>query len=139
MELCPGTYPRTLPDHNVPFAETISAYLNDSSVPVDHVLMVACCWGQEGQPEPDGIRFGLQDPSPFSYIPQKDIAVNAVKLYTQAGSLLLILNPNDLTLQDRLRALYPHAKTETLRAGDYRAAQLMLIDTKPSYQGFQPQ
>ena len=132
-------YPRTLPDHNVPFAETISAYLNDSSPKIDHVVMVECCWGQEGQPEPDGIRFELQNPGRFAYIPQKNFSINAVKLYAQTGPLLLILNPDDLALQDRLRRLYPRARMVTLWAGGYRVAQLMVIDMNSSYQGFQPQ
>lgn len=131
-------YPRTLPNHNVPFAETISAYLNDSPR-IDHVVMVGCCWGQEGQPEPDGIRYELQDPGRFLYMPENNLSLSSIIAYSQLGPLLLIFSPNDATLYERLTSLYPNAKFETLRAGGYRVTQLMVVENKVISQNWQSQ
>lgn len=122
-----AVYPRTLPNHNVPFAETIAAYLNQSPQ-VDHVIMVECCWGEYGQPEPDGIRFEMQNPGRFIYMPEKNVSLNVLQAFKPTGPLLLILNPKDLSLQEKFSQLYPDAKMETLQKGGYQVAQLMLID-----------
>lgn len=120
-------YPRTLPNHNVPFAETIAAYLNDSLPQIDHIVMVGCCWGEHGQPEPNGLDDELHVPGSFTYIPQNNFSNNLINAYVRSGSLLLILNPEDITLQERLARLYPNAQIETVQAGGYKVAQLMIL------------
>jgi hypothetical protein len=111
-----AVYPRTLPDHNVPFAETISAYLNDSPE-IDHIVMVGCCWGQEGQPEPDGIRFELNDSGRFTYMPENHLSLSAVNAYSHFGPMMVIFNPDDAALQKKLTSVFPNARWETLKAG----------------------
>jgi hypothetical protein len=123
-------YPRTLPNHNVPFAETIAAYLNDSLPQNDHIVMVGCCWGEHGQPEPYGVGDELHIPGRFTYLPQNNFSDNVINLYAQTGPLLLILNPDNVGLQARLARLYPNAKVEMIQAGGYKIAQLMIIENR---------
>jgi hypothetical protein len=123
-------YPRTLPNHNVPFAETIANYLNDSLPQIDHVVMIGCCWGERGQPEPYGVGDELHLPVKFTYVPWYNYSNNVINAYAQNGSLLLILNPNDVTFQERLVRLYPNAQVETIQAGGYKVAQLIILENR---------
>lgn len=51
-------YPRTLPDHNVPFSLVINTEVKKH--PERSYRLAGCCWGQYGQPEPKA--FQILDP-----------------------------------------------------------------------------
>jgi hypothetical protein len=54
-----GPYVAGLPDNNTPFGRTIAEYID--ALPDDTtVVVVGCCWGAWGQPEPKGIKFSLR-------------------------------------------------------------------------------
>ncbi len=53
-----GPYAAGLPDDNTPFGRVIAKYID--ALPADTtVMVVGCCWGAGGQPEPKGIEFSL--------------------------------------------------------------------------------
>lgn len=54
-------YPRGLPNGNIPFGKLITSYINtEHDSPL--VFLSGCCWGEWGQPEPNGIRLNLRHP-----------------------------------------------------------------------------
>lgn len=60
-------YPKTLPEHNTPFGKIIAEYI-DSNYPARlPIVLNDCCWGQAGQPEPNGILYRLKSPRPLYY------------------------------------------------------------------------
>jgi hypothetical protein len=54
-------YPRTLPNGNTPFGRIIAQQI-DAGSPSTYSILVGCCWGDWGQPEPDGVVYLLQRP-----------------------------------------------------------------------------
>jgi hypothetical protein len=50
------TYARGLPNHNVAYGRIISDYV-DALPRNTTAVLVGCCWGDWGQPEPSGIRY----------------------------------------------------------------------------------
>jgi len=54
-------YTKNLPNENTAFGKIISEEVNKSYENIDTILMVGCCWGQWGQPEPDSVRFLLNN------------------------------------------------------------------------------
>ncbi|MBI2641196.1 hypothetical protein HYW87_01205, partial [Candidatus Roizmanbacteria bacterium] len=53
-------YPQQLPNRNIAFGETIAEKI-DSYDKNYEIIVNGCCWGQWGQPEPNGIRFRLEN------------------------------------------------------------------------------
>lgn len=52
------SYAYNLPNHNTPFGRIIANWINQ--LPSDtQVFILGCCWGEWGQPEPDGIRYAV--------------------------------------------------------------------------------
>jgi hypothetical protein len=123
-----AVYPNTLPNDNVPFGRTIATYINASFPQIERVVMVGCCWGERGQPEPDSIRYELLEPERFTYVPEKDSSLNAIEVYSRAGSLMVVFRPNEHLLQAKLARLYPEAKMHALEAGGWQIAQMIVID-----------
>jgi hypothetical protein len=61
-------YADGLPNGNTPFGRIIAEYI--TTLPAEtNVVLVGCCWGDWGQPEPSGIRWALPDLRPIEYFP----------------------------------------------------------------------
>ncbi len=62
-----NTYADGLPDHNTPYGKIIASQI-DALPPGVSAIVVGCCWGQAGQPEPKGIQYILQTPRPVQFL-----------------------------------------------------------------------
>lgn len=85
-------YPKSLPNHNVPFGRIIAETINQLPVGTDAIL-IGCCWGDWGQPEPDGIRFRLTTPRTFTYIPSETFSCQSFNGFRH--SELIIVDPRE--------------------------------------------
>lgn len=54
-------YPQTLPNHNVAYGAIIASYI-DTLPKTTKVYLSGCCWGDWGQPDPQGIYYQLKHP-----------------------------------------------------------------------------
>lgn len=85
-------YSQSLPNHNVPFGRIIAETINQLPVGTDAIL-IGCCWGDWGQPEPDGIRFRLTTPRTFTYIPSETFSCQSFNGFRH--SELIIVDPRE--------------------------------------------
>lgn len=60
-------YPKTLPNQNIPFDRIIARGLDGYDEKIPFVL-VDCCWGEWGQPEPTGIVFQMKKKREYYFI-----------------------------------------------------------------------
>jgi hypothetical protein len=94
-------YPRTLPNHNVPFGRIVADYI-DGLPPETKVVLSDCCWGEGGQPEPKAIYYqltykgGREDIVTRYPFPKECADIPAQR------PLLLILNPKKINLENCL-------------------------------------
>lgn len=96
-------YPFHLPNHNIPFGRIIAEAINELPVGTEAVL-VGCCWGNWGQPEPDGIRFRLTSHRVFTYIPSE--VASCASLPIQKNPLFIIVDPREAVFATRLSSCF---------------------------------
>ncbi len=73
-----GDYVAGLPDDNTPFGRTIAEYID--ALPDDMtVVVVGCCWGAWGQPEPKGIKYSLRRSHDVRFIATDKVTCAALR------------------------------------------------------------
>jgi 4-amino-4-deoxy-L-arabinose transferase-like glycosyltransferase len=85
-------YPDTLPNHNSPFGKIIAEYI-DHLPPKTEVYLVGCCWGDWGQPEPNGIYYMLKNQTSRDNFHQLN-NLSDCSLINEGTDRLIILNPH---------------------------------------------
>ncbi len=66
-----GLYVDGLPNHNTAFGRIIAEYI-DELPPNTPVYIVGCCWGDYGQPEPDGVKLVTKRPETLHFVDARD-------------------------------------------------------------------
>lgn len=114
-------YPQYLPNQNTPFGRIIAQALDkyNESIPV---FLLDCCWGDWGQPEPEGIKFQMKKQRNFFIINNKDLSflqnIKEPILIIDSPSSLLRINKNHLT------------KEFILKRKGYNIAKIIMLNNK---------
>jgi len=105
-------YPSDLPNGNVPFGKIIADEINKYDNKINKIIVTGCCWGEWGQPEPDGIRFQLKnDKKLISYNNDnlKEFIFSEADL-DDKEDVLFILNPNDFYIGKEIGKYFKNIK-----------------------------
>lgn len=65
-------YAAGLPNNNTPFGRIIAEYVRQLP-PTTDVIVVGCCWGDWGQPEPGGIAYAFADRRTIDFVKPDDL------------------------------------------------------------------
>jgi len=71
------TYAQGLPNHNVAFGRIVSDYI-DALPQGTTAVMVGCCWGERGQPEPSGVKYVAKTAARVRTIPAPAVSCDAL-------------------------------------------------------------
>jgi hypothetical protein len=86
-------YATHLPNQNTPFGKMIAAEV-DALPPGAGVIMYRCCWGQAGQPEPNGVEYVVRQPSRISYVDTGRFSCELMASQTQP--VFVIWDPREI-------------------------------------------
>lgn len=131
-------YPLGLPNQNVPFGRMIYEEFNKMP-PETHTYLVDCCWGDAGQPEPDGISFHLSNGRIADFVYPEQIESGAICLegfrHRHTGALtpivpgaqyVLAMKP-DYTFSKSSLPCMDFEKSEVLERNGQTAAKLIYL------------
>lgn len=85
-------YARGLPNYNSPFGKIIAGEI-DRLPGKMKVGMVGCCWGDWGQPEPNGVVFVLKDRRPIIMLKNGKELCDALMMDKSGDGLYAIVSP----------------------------------------------
>lgn len=121
-------YPKGLPNGNTPFGKIIAEKID--TYPIDTpIMVVGCCWGDSGQPEPNGIRFRLKYPRNPYFFEADDNALgmfscSKIRNLHQGSYSILITNPsNNRVIQEAKSCLTE--KISLLKKGIWNIATVV--------------
>ena len=129
-------YPKGLPNGNTPFGKIIAEKI-DTYPMTTSVAVVGCCWGEWGQPEPNGIRFTLKYPRNLYFFEADDdvlgmFSCSKIRNLHKKNYFVLIINPsNDKVIQEATSCLTE--KISLLKRGTWNIAKIVegkVISTK---------
>ncbi|GAC1519835.1 MAG: hypothetical protein NVS2B7_40560 [Herpetosiphon sp.] len=83
-------YAHGLPDRNVAMGGIIADYLDQLPAGTE-MIMVECCWGGAGQPEPKGIQYLRPHSNVMRYMVEKDVSCSLLEATGHAR--VLVWNP----------------------------------------------
>lgn len=84
-------YPKTLPNHNLPFGRIIAEHINQS---IDHnqLILLRGGWGDWGQPEPNSIFFRLNEN--IQYQVMDEIELKDFLITSYSNKIIIVSEPN---------------------------------------------
>jgi hypothetical protein len=86
-------YPRTLPNGNTPFDLAIARQVDTTGAAAESVV-VGCCWGEWGQPEPSAIQDRVSASARLLLATDTQDALSKLQTYVPRGSaVVLYLDP----------------------------------------------
>jgi hypothetical protein len=101
------SYAYGLPNHNSPYGKIIATYINSFPKTI-HVYLTGCCWGDWGQPEPEGIYNQLNSKINRDII--RNVYQPTCAEITQNLPALIILNPKGTDMIHQYQTCFPRAK-----------------------------
>lgn len=118
-------YPHSLPAANTPFGKIIAEYINLHH-PHAKIIQINCCY-QDGQPEPNAIKFYLNDQNYYQVFTSQNFTTSSIEsVKTQAKEFLLIYNPKE-TLQTEILNNFQIIKKEKIVQDNWEIADLYLL------------
>lgn len=91
-------YPLGLPNKNIPFGKIIASYIKESSI--EKYVVVGCCWGDWGQPEPGSIKYSLRQTKDIKFFEADDnmshFSCNDLYSDYKDKSVAIIVNPHNI-------------------------------------------
>lgn len=131
-------YPKTLPDHNVPFAEVISAHAAQMNADIP-VIVYGCCWGQWGQPEPGAFAF-LPNNGYSLYPPATKETLcsmlDSLSSRSQHGGTIIFADPQDTEVAPLVSSCGWHVEKEIIIVEKDEAVAKQLTVTKKAFLPF---
>lgn len=111
-------YPNTLPNKNTPFGKTIASVI-DKYPQSKKIIIVDCCWGEWGQPEPGGILYTLKNKnrSIIFFNDDQDLKVNINNVLKDKRDTLVITSP-----QKQIDFEIETTKVETIKRNGWEVA-----------------
>jgi len=117
-------YPKGLPNNNVPFGKVIAKYID--TIPIStKTIIINCCWGEWGQPEPLSIIYSLEKTS------KRSISfINNFNYCEGDRPLLIITDPNQSQLDESIKNCYQsnNIKTQLLNEKNVPVAKIFRIN-----------
>jgi hypothetical protein len=87
-------YPRTLPDGNTPFDLAIAQNVDRTGAAADSIV-VGCCWGEWGQPEPDAVLYRVHSADHLQLATNLQDALTKLSTQVPRGTeVVLYLDPS---------------------------------------------
>jgi len=99
-------YPDNLPNKNIAFGKRISQYI-DTLPKNNSVILMSCCWGEWGQPEPDAIFYNLKQKRNIYRIQKIDTLLSFCGTSMKSENKAVILDPNDTLSFNKLINCFP--------------------------------
>lgn len=117
-------YPEGLPNRNTPFGKII-AYKIDQLPSETKIYIIGCCWGDKGQPEPNGIRFRLKTKRVLNFIAadnnfQPFECDRSIK--NSKDKLYFVVNPKSVNDQFKVKECLAGGKEQMIKVNNYNVA-----------------
>lgn len=119
-------YPRTLPNNNSPFGIRIAQHIRNQIDLDTAVVMLDCCWGEWGQPEPQAIEFNIEKERKFYHSIARDWNFDDGKVENQKA--VFVLDPDETRLLQEIDNFHTINDRYILNDGQWQIAQLVLVD-----------
>jgi hypothetical protein len=119
-------YPLTLPNKNVPFDRIIASHI--SELQPKNVILLNCCWGEWGQPEPGGIEYQLDPKIRYRYIPLQQPVLSRDNLAELTNESVWVLSPNSSWSSLEIAQKMHPDNEYVLVWEDFRVADIVVFD-----------
>lgn len=129
-----SSYPQQLPNRNIPFGRIIAEKID--SYPSDYEIIVnGCCWGDWGQPEPNGIRFRLQTPRTLHFFAadtnDEEISCAILQSQFQNKKVVLFIDPDKRGLVRETNRCLGLQASYLINASQFAVARVVEARVKP--------
>lgn len=121
-------YPKGLPNKNIPFGKIIAQNIDkydDSYQPV----VVDCCWGEWGQPEPKAIEFQLKTNKKILFFEaddyQKKFSCNELKKRTEKKKIILIHDFKNALIKKEIKNCLSVIGRKEISKNGYQIAEII--------------
>lgn len=123
-------YPEGLPNKNIPFgkiiAQNIDQYSNDYQP-----VVIGCCWGEWGQPEPKAIEFQLKTDKIILFFEaddyQKKFSCEDLAKRTEKKKIILIYNPQNDLIKDEIERCLSVIEQKEITKDRYKIAEMVEV------------